>query len=57
MLATHAMEEEVVVEEEEVEGEEVVDLGLKAPAVAVKTVLMRPLCAQSGAIASAHPIR
>ena len=59
MLATLAMvvEVEEVVEEEGVEVQEVVDLGHKALAVAVKTVLMRPLSAQSGAIANVHPTR
>ena len=52
MLATLVME---VVMEEEVD--EVVEVVHKAPAVAVKTVLMRPLYAQSGAIVNAHPIR
>ena len=48
MLATLAMEVE-----EEVEEVEGVEVGHKAPVVAVKTVLMKPLSAQSGVTVNA----
>ena len=53
MLATLAMEVEEEVVEVEVEEVEVVEVGHKAPVVAVKTVLMKPLSAQSGVTVNA----